>query len=250
MTERTKLGLIGKNISYSFSKNYFTEKFRKLNLNQLRYDNYDLPEIDEFPFILYMRRDEFVGFNVTIPYKKAIMRYLDELDEVAETIGAVNTIKVDEDDRLIGYNTDVYGFENALKPLLKNTHDKALILGTGGASMAIEYTLKKLGIACQFVSRSSTETAMPYDELTTQIINEHTLIINCTPVGTYPNTDECPPIPYEGISQDHLLFDLIYNPEETLFLKRGKENGATIKNGQEMLELQAEQSWTIWNLNK
>lgn len=250
MTERTKLGLIGKNISYSFSKAYFTEKFRKSGIKHLRYDNYDLPEIDEFPFIIYMRRDEFMGFNVTIPYKRAIMRYLDTIDEVAETIGAVNTIKVNEDDELVGYNTDVYGFKNSLKPLLTSAHKKALVLGTGGASKAVAYTLNQLDITIQFVSRNKLDSTLTYDELNDEIINDHKLIINCTPLGTHPKIEECPLIPYEAITNEHLMYDLIYNPERSLFLKKGEAQGAVIKNGLEMLELQAEESWSIWNSDK
>ena len=247
MNNRFKFGLVGKNISYSFSKKYFTEKFQKLGLNTYKYTNYDIPEIEEFPFILYQREDEFKGFNVTIPYKKSIIKYLDEIDADAERIGAVNTIKVTDDNKLVGYNTDVYGFQKSLEPLLQKHHKKALILGTGGASKAIANVLNKLAIEYEFVSRNVSENCLLYSILTQQIIEEHTVIINCTPLGTYPNIDEAPNIPYEFITNKHVLFDLIYNPTETRFLQEGKRRGAMIKNGFEMLELQAEKSWKIWN---
>lgn len=247
MGSRFKFGLVGKNISYSFSKKYFVEKFQKLGLNSYKYDNYDIPEIEEFPFILYQREDDFQGFNVTIPYKQSIIKYLDEVDEDARKIGAVNTIKVTDDNMLIGYNTDVHGFQKSLKPLLQKHHKKALILGTGGASKAIAYALNKLDVEYEFVSRSASENSLLYSILSQKIIEEYTIIINCTPLGTHPNIEDAPNIPYEFITDKHLLFDLIYNPSETKFLKEGKKRGAIIKNGLEMLELQAEKSWEIWN---
>tara|TARA_R110001583_G_scaffold195352_1_gene372118 strand:+ start:5329 stop:6075 length:747 start_codon:yes stop_codon:yes gene_type:complete len=247
MNNRTKFGLLGKDISYSFSKKYFIEKFKKLGLTNLKYLNFDIPEIEEFPFIYYHIEEEFGGMNVTIPYKEQVMRYLDEIEEDAKEIGAVNTIKFTEDHKLVGYNTDVYGFQNSIKPLLKKQHKKALILGTGGASKAIAFALIKLGIEFKFVSRQLMENSFLYSVLNQEIMEEYTVIINCSPVGTYPNTNESPNIPYEFISQKHLLFDLIYNPIETKFLQQGKLKGATIKNGLEMLELQAEKSWEIWN---
>jgi len=247
MDNRFKFGLVGKNISYSFSKKYFTEKFKKLGLNNYKYNNYDIPEIEEFPFILYQREDDFKGFNVTIPYKKSIIKYLDEIDIDAEKIGAVNTIKVTDDNRLVGYNTDVYGFQKSLEPLLQEHHKKALILGTGGASKAIASVLDKLDIKYEFVSRNVSENSLLYSILTQQTLEEHTVIINCTPLGTHPNIDDTPNIPYKFITDKHVLFDLIYNPSETKFLLEGKKRGAIIKNGLEMLELQAEKSWEIWN---
>ena len=248
MIERTKFGLVGKNISYSFSKKYFLEKFKSEQLTRLSYRNYDLPEIEEFPFITYHKEEEFVGFNVTIPYKQTIMKYLSEIDSVAEEVGAVNTIKVTDKNELVGFNTDVYGFENSLKPLLKSNHKKALILGTGGASKAVAYVLNKLNIAFQFVTRNATlENQIMYDDVTRDILEAHHLIINCTPLGTHPNVEESPEIPYQYLTENHLLFDLIYNPSETKFLSEGKKKGSTIKNGYEMLELQAEKSWEIWN---
>ena len=247
MSSRFKFGLIGKDISYSFSKKYFTEKFQKLGLNSYKYSNYDIPEIEEFPFILYHKEDGFRGFNVTIPYKQSIIKYLDEVESDAKEIGAVNTIKVTKNNNLVGYNTDVYGFQNSIESLLQKHHKKALILGTGGASKAVAYALLKLGIKYEFVSRNVSDNGFLYSGLTKQIIEEHTVIINCTPLGTHPNIENSPNIPYQFITNKHLLFDLIYNPSETKFLQEGKKRGATIKNGLEMLELQAEKSWEIWN---
>lgn len=240
-------GLVGKNISYSFSRGYFKDKFNNENITDAVYQNFDLPDIAEFPFITYHREEEYGGFNVTIPYKQSIMRYLTEVDEVASAIGAVNTIKITEDYKLVGYNTDCYGFEASLKPLLKATHKKALILGTGGASKAVAYVLKSLDIEYVLVSRSPKDSStISYDSLDENIIQDYTIIINCSPVGTHPNIDESPNIPYQFLTSDHLLYDLIYNPEETSFLSKGKAVGATIINGYQMLELQAEKSWEIW----
>lgn len=248
MNHKTKFGLIGKNISYSFSRGYFQDKFKALKLNNLSYRNFDIPEIEEFPFIIYHKEEEFGGFNVTIPYKQSILKYLTKIDEEAKSIGAVNTIKINDENELIGYNTDIYGFENSLKPLLKPHHNAALIFGTGGASKAIAYVLEKLNIPFKFVSRrTSVKNGILYNDLTEASIKSATLLINCTPLGTYPETDKCVDIPYHCIGENHLLFDLIYNPSESEFLKRGKSNGAVIKNGLEMLELQAEKSWEIWN---
>jgi shikimate dehydrogenase len=248
MAKRTKLGLIGKNISYSFSSGYFLDKFKKMNITELTYKNFDIPAVEEFPFLVYHREEEFKGFNVTIPYKQSIIKYLSELDADAAKIGAVNTIKVTEENELIGYNTDIYGFENSLKPLLKEYHSKALILGTGGASKAVVFVLNKLNISYKIVSRNpSSENEISYVDLSEEIMTSHKLIINSSPVGTHPNIKECPKIPYEYISDTHYLFDLIYNPEVTMFLQKGKNAGAAIKNGLEMLELQAEKSWEIWN---
>lgn len=248
MSNRVKFGLIGKNISYSFSKGYFLEKFKKMKLDALSYRNFDIPEIEEFPFLIYQREEEFRGFNVTIPYKQSIMSYLSDIDDDAKKIGAVNTIKVTEENELIGYNTDIYGFENSLKPLLKEHHKKALILGTGGASKAVAFALDKLKVEFLFVSRNpSNSKEISYDDLSKEIIESHQIIINSSPVGTHPNIDKCPNIPYEFLTDKHFLFDLIYNPSETKFLQSGKAKGAIIKNGLEMLELQAEKSWEIWN---
>ena len=238
-------GLVGRNISYSFSRGYFKKKFNDLGLTNHFYQNFDLDSIDEFPSIL-SNNANILGLNVTIPYKEEVLPFLDDIDIAAKKIGAVNTIKIDKKG-LTGFNTDTFGFKNSLKPYLKKHHTKALILGTGGASKAIAYVLEELGISFSFVSRSGKKNGYTYKDLTDSIINENTLIINCSPVGTFPNIEEKPAIPYNKISEKHLFFDLIYNPEETAFLKAGKIKGATICNGLRMLELQAEKAWEIWN---
>ena len=242
----SKLGLIGKNISYSFSKAHFTEKFEAEGLPHT-YENFDIDSISEFHSILKNHPD-LVGLNVTIPYKEQVMQFLDEIDPEAQEIKAVNTIAISLSGKLKGYNTDVYGFKNSLEPLLKPSHTNALILGTGGASKAVAYTLKKLDIKYDFVSRNNKLAKYTYTDLTEEIINAYHIIINCSPVGTYPNVNECPEIPYDGITNEHLLFDLIYNPLQTKFLICGELKGATICNGLKMLELQAEKAWEIWNL--
>ncbi|CAL2084740.1 shikimate dehydrogenase [Tenacibaculum sp. 190524A02b] len=240
--------LIGKNISYSFSRGYFTEKFEKLGLDNCEYVNFDFQSIQEFPAKLKAHFSELKGMNVTIPYKLEIFEYLDEVDEQAKAIGAVNTIKITSNGKLKGYNTDAYGFKQSLKPLLKEYHKKALILGTGGASKAVAFVLDELGIDFLFVSRQAKEVkTITYQEVTEQLMIANLLIINCTPLGTHPNVEDCPDIPYEFITNKHLLYDLIYNPSETTFLKHGKEKGAVIKNGLEMLEQQAEKAWKIWH---
>ena len=238
-----KFGLIGKDISYSFSKNYFTLKFKKLGLNDYEYVNFDLKSIDEFKDLIIK---ELKGLNVTIPYKENIIEFLDEIDEEAKLIGAVNTIKIDKRGNLKGYNTDVYGFEESLKPRLKKSHKKALVLGTGGASKAVCYVLDKLNIDYLIVSRTPEKTQISYTDLNRSLLEKHTIIINCTPLGTYPKVEEYPKIPYDCITKKHLLYDLIYNPEKTRFLKEGEKRGADISNGLKMLELQAEKSWNIW----
>ena len=247
-TEKNKLfGLVGKNISYSFSRSYFAEKFENLGLSDHQYVNFDIPVIEELPSILSERKDNLIGFNVTIPYKGEIISLLDEVDGTARSIDAVNTVLVDHKGRLKGFNTDIYGFEKSFKPLLKPSHQKALILGTGGASRAIEFVLNKLNIEYKFVSRNpSADNQFTYSELSKEVMNEFKIIINCTPLGTHPAIEKCPDIPYHFLTYDHFLYDLIYNPAETIFLKNGKKAGATIKNGREMLELQAEKAWTIW----
>ncbi|SNR15036.1 shikimate dehydrogenase family protein [Tenacibaculum jejuense] len=241
-------GLVGKNISYSFSRGYFAEKFQKLNLQDHEYVNFDLTVINELDDVLKEHDSSLKGMNVTIPYKEEILPFLDKVDKKAKKIGAVNTVKITKKGKLKGYNTDYYGFKNSLKPLLKKKHKKALILGTGGASKAVAYALKKLDIEYTYVTRKAKdETMLTYDDLNQSIIEDHLIIVNCTPLGTSPNISEKPNIPYEFIAKDHILYDLIYNPAETAFLKSGKDNGATIKNGLQMLELQAEKAWDIWN---
>ncbi|MBT8272821.1 MAG: shikimate dehydrogenase [Bacteroidia bacterium] len=241
---RYKYGLVGKDIDYSFSKSYFKSKFENENLH-CSYKNFDLQNIEEFPSIL---STEIKGLNVTIPYKEQIIPYLDKLSKKAEAIGAVNTIKISKKGKLKGYNTDAYGFKKSLKPLLKKHHQKALILGTGGASKAIIFVLNKLGISYSFVSRVLNEDVnYSYDTLTDYDIEQHQIIINCTPLGTFPKVEEFPKIPYDGISGSHLLYDLVYNPPISKFLEKGLERGATVCNGENMLALQAEKSWKIWN---
>lgn len=238
-------GLIGKNISYSFSKSHFTAKFENEGLDY-SYENFDIDAISQFPFIL-QNNPKLLGLNVTIPYKQAIIPYLDELSDIAREIGAVNTIKREASGKIKGYNTDYYGFEKSIQPLLKPHHNKALILGTGGASKAIAYALKNLNIPFDFVSRErNSQAKFVYEDLTEDIINSYPIIINCTPIGTHPNVNECPNIPYDGVTKNHLLYDLIYNPIQTKFLVCGEIKNATITNGFGMLELQAEKSWDIW----
>lgn len=239
-------GLIGYPLSHSFSKGYFAEKFLKENITDANYDVFPLEKIEDFT-ALYQNKENLIGLNVTIPYKQQVIPFLDELDETSANIGAVNTVKFTQGKR-IGYNTDAYGFEMSLKPMLQSHHTNALILGTGGASKAVEYVLKKLGISFQYVSRNKSDNTISYEQLDEFIIHNSKLIINCTPIGMYPNVDVAPNIPYNAISEKHLLYDLVYNPEETLFLKKGKEKGAQTKNGLEMLYLQAERSWEIWNI--
>lgn len=240
-----QFGLIGYPLSHSFSKGYFAEKFAKENIVDCKYDVFPLEKIEDFVELCNDKKN-LIGLNVTIPYKEKIIPFLDELDETAANIGAVNTIKF-SNGKKIGYNSDAYGFEMSLIPLLKQHHTKALILGTGGASKAVEYVLRKLGISFQYVSRNKNEKAISYEEVNELIIHNSKLIINTTPIGMYPNVNNAPEIPYNVITDKHLLYDLIYNPEETLFLKKGKEKGAQTKNGLEMLYLQAERSWEIWN---
>ena len=238
-------GLVGRNISYSFSRGYFKKKFNDLGLSQHTYENFDIQSIAEFPSI-FKANGTIKGLNVTIPYKEAVMEYLDSIDVSAKKIGAVNTIKIDETG-LKGYNTDAYGFRKTLEPHLRTYHKKALILGTGGASKAIAFVLDELGIDFTYVSRSAIKDGYTYAQLNDGLVAEHTLIINCSPVGTFPDINEKPAIPYEGIRTEHLLFDLIYNPEKTAFLREGHARGASICNGLKMLEFQAEKAWEIWN---
>lgn len=246
--EKSKLfGLLGRDISYSFSRGYFTKKFTALNLEHHSYVNFDIPKIEDFPSIIE-NNESIKGINVTIPYKEEVMAYLDKIDKTAKEIGAVNTIKITKRGNLKGYNSDVVGFEKSIVPLLEKHHKKALILGTGGASKAIAYALKLNNIKYKFVSRKpKTKKQISYNDLSQEIIQDYSIIVNSTPLGTSPDVDKCPAIPYQFITSKHLLYDLIYNPEVSKFLAKGKANGAKIKNGYEMLELQAEESWRIWN---
>ncbi|MDP5231710.1 MAG: shikimate dehydrogenase [Cellulophaga sp.] len=240
-----RFGLIGKNIEYSFSRVHFTKKFKDLSLDNYSYENFDFQDIAELSEILKNNKN-IKGFNVTIPYKEAVIPFLVELDATAKEIGAVNTIKFTEKG-LKGYNTDYYGFQKSIEPLLDNSHTHALILGTGGASKAVAYVFKLLGIAYTFVSRNAKENQFRYLDLNEEILTKYTVIVNCTPLGTFPEIENKPDLPYQFINSKHVLFDLIYNPEKTAFLLAGKAQGAQVKNGEKMLELQAEKAWEIWN---
>ena len=240
-----KFGLLGKDIGYSFSKTFFSIKFEKESLPH-SYDNFDLTCIENFEELLSENPD-IKGLNVTIPYKEAIIPHLFKLDKESRSIGAVNTIKFRKDGKLIGYNTDHYGFATALAEFLPIKEKTALILGTGGASKAIEYVLDALGFSYYNVSRNPEKGQFGYDELTSKIIKQQFLIVNCTPLGTSPNTHQFPDIPYIHLTTDHVLFDLIYNPRETEFMKRGASKGARVSNGFTMLKYQALKSWDIWN---
>jgi len=237
-------GLIGYPLTHSFSKKYFTEKFEKEGLSDCRYENFPISRIDELKQMLKDVRPR--GLNVTIPYKEKVIGYLDFVSELVQKTGACNCIRIDEG-KLLGYNTDVIGFEKSLFPLLESKHQKALVLGSGGASKSIVHVLEKLGISFQIVSRHPAPGQISYHQITAEIVADHLLIINTTPLGMYPDMQTYPPIPYEAVTGNHFLFDLIYNPEITAFLKKGAEKKATICNGMEMLRIQAEESWRIWN---
>ena len=243
-------GLIGYPLGHSFSRKFFTEKFAKEGIDA-QYLNFEIPSIEEFPNII-KNNPTLKGLNVTIPYKQQVMQYLDDISEEAKAIGAVNVVKcqlstVNCQLHLTGYNSDVIGFVESIKPLLKPHHKKALILGTGGASKAIRYGLeKKLGMKTLFVSRSARKGMITYEEVTAEVLKEYEVIVNCSPVGMYPHVDECPALPYEALNENNLLYDLVYNPLETLFMKKGAAQGATVKNGLEMLHLQAIASWDFW----
>ncbi len=261
------LGLIGYPLSHSFSKKYFTQKFENEGLtHDWEYELFPIESIEQLPDLL-RGHPSLVGLNITIPYKEDVMYWLDELDETAEAIGAVNCIKI-IDGKLKGYNTDYYGFQKSLLGLINPSSPfsqrdsfgrggggldeisldiKALILGTGGSAKAVAYALKKLKIPYQYVSRNKSAHGFTYADLDEAVIASHQLIVNCTPLGMSPNTEGCPPIPYECLDNQYFMYDLIYNPEETTFLKRGKERGAKVKNGLDMLYFQAEKGWEIWN---
>ena len=255
-------GLIGYPLTHSFSKKYFTEKFEKEHIPDSVYDLFPIEHIHDLPALLKANPD-LCGLNVTVPHKIGVLKYLDWIEHDARNAGAVNCIRISvespveaafsgelgikgHDFRLEGFNTDIYGFEMSLTPLLKNHHDQALVLGDGGAAKAVKCVLENLGINFRIVTRKPLDNNLLFKDLKPHHIKQHTLIINTTPLGTSPNVDECPPIPYSAITEDHLLYDLVYNPEKTLFLKKGEEQGAAIKNGYEMLILQAEKSWEIW----
>lgn len=239
--KKTKFGLAGKNIAYSFSKKYFTDKFSLLFLPDHRYEIFDLADISDVAQLLHNK--ELQGFNVTIPYKEKILPFLDDLSAEAKEIGAVNTVLLN-DGKAIGYNTDAFGFEKTLFLHKKESQKKALILGDGGAAKAVKYILQKNEIPFKTVSRKA---ALNFDTLTAEDVAEHQIIIQCTPVGTYPNTEDCLPFPFEALTENHLIIDLIYNPEYTTFIKKASAMGAKCTNGYFMLEQQAEKAWEIWN---
>ena len=256
-------GIIGYPLSHSFSKKFFTDKFEKEGITDARYEVFPLETLDNFKQFLD-EHPEICGLNVTIPYKIDIIKNVDWQSEIAKGIGAVNCLRVssenpvtaalsgevgfeDHNFRIEGFNTDAFGFENSLKPLLTSAHDKALVLGDGGAAQAVKYVLASMGIPYKSVTRKKEAGRVLFSELNEEIINDHKLIINTTPLGTSPDVDSCPPIPYEFIGPEHLLYDLVYNPANTLFMQKGAAQGAAVKNGYEMLVLQAEKSWEIWN---
>ena len=238
-------GLIGYPLTHSFSEKYFANKFLQLGIYDAEYFTFSIPTIEDLHQIIKTHQN-LCGFNITIPYKKQVLAFLNDADDTVKAMSACNCVNI-KDSHLIGYNTDVVGFEYSLKPFLKLHHNKALILGTGGAAAAVEFVLKKLHISYHLVSRNATLGNLNYADLNESIMSTHHLIINTSPVGQFPNIDQAPSIPYQFITSEHHLFDLIYNPTETAFLQKGKAKGASIQNGYEMLVLQAEESWRIWN---
>lgn len=240
-------GLIGYPLSHSFSKKYFEGKFTLEGLINCRFENFPIQSIDELSKLLKEHQTSLKGLAVTIPYKQQVLKFLDSAAEIPPEMNACNCIKID-DGKLTGYNTDWLGFEKSFVPHLKYHHKKALVLGNGGAAVAVCFVLKKLGITYEIISRRTHDgSTCTYNELTEVMLKDSTVIINTTPLGTFPNVDTFPLIPYEEITAEHYLFDLVYNPEKTLFLQKGEEQGATIKNGEDMLAIQAEENWKIWN---
>jgi len=243
---KKKLGLIGYPLTHSFSKNYFTKKFENEGIDDFEYINFPLETIEDFPSLL-QKNPALIGLNVTIPYKEVILKYVDNQDPVVAEIGAANTLLIRSNRKIEAYNTDVYGFYHSLKPHLKSHHKAALILGTGGASKAVAFALRKLKIPYHFVSRNPLNSqTFSYDQIDKNIIKNHQLIINTTPLGTFPDTEKKPRIPYNLITKKHFFYDLIYNPERTLFLREAEKRGAFVCNGLKMLHLQAEEAWKIW----
>ena len=238
-------GLIGYPLGHSFSERYFAEKFASQCIKEVEYRNFPLEKIDQLPRLLGEHPD-LCGFNVTIPYKEQIIPYLDKLDEEAARIGAVNCVRIDNG-KLMGYNADVYGFEQSLLTLIGSNRPATLILGSGGASKAVRYVLERLGMPYKEVSRTKRQDNLTYGELSRSVMESHRLIVNTTPLGTFPDTESAPDIPYELLGATHFLFDLVYNPPLTRFLSLGQTRGAAIKNGYDMLVGQAEKSWEIWN---
>lgn len=243
-----KYGLIGFPLGHSFSAKFFAEKFAAEGIDA-RYDNYEMATVDHLRDFVAAEAD-LVGFNVTIPHKQAVMPLLDALSPAAKAIGAVNVVRVSRNDgqlRLVGYNSDVIGFRESLRPLLREHDRRALVLGTGGASKAVVAGLRELGLTPKYVSRTTREGQLTYADLTPEVMAEYTVIVNCSPVGMFPHVDEAPAIPYNLVSARHLLYDLVYNPLETRFLQLGRERGAVVKNGLEMLHLQALAAWDFWH---
>jgi len=243
-----KYGLIGYPLGHSFSIGFHNQRFADEGINA-KYVNFEIPSIDDLPEVLGSN-PELKGLNVTIPYKQKVMAFLDYISPEARAIGAVNVIRVvhkGDNITLRGYNSDVIGFKQSIEPMLESYHKKALVLGTGGASRAVAYGLKTLGLESVFVSRYERPGTIQYQSITPEVVREYNVIVNCTPLGMYPNTEECPQLPYEALDEHNILYDLIYNPDETLFMKRGAEQGANVKNGLEMLLLQAFASWEFWN---
>jgi shikimate dehydrogenase len=239
-------GIIGYPLTHSFSQEYFTEKFHEMGLADCSYGSYPIHSISELEGII-KSDPNLKGLNVTIPYKQEVLPFLSDRSHIPQSLKACNCIKI-EDQQLIGHNTDVTGFERSLLPLLKKQHTNALVLGDGGAAAAVKFVLDKLGIKYRSVSRTAHgDLGLTYADIDENIIRQNSLLINTTPLGTFPDIDECPAIPYELLNDQHLLYDLVYNPAKTLFLRRGEERGAAIKNGYEMLLIQAEESWKIWN---
>lgn len=239
-----KYGIIGYPLGHSFSRAFFTEKFQREHIDA-EYVNFEIPSADMLPGIV-QTNPNLRGLNVTLPHKEAVIPMLDELSDEAKEIGAVNVIRV-RDGRLKGFNSDIIGFMDSIRPLLKPWHQHALVLGTGGASRAIRVGLQRLGIEWTYVSRTPAPGRLTYADLTSELMEHYQVIVNCSPVGMFPRVDACPDIPYQLLTGRHLLYDLVYNPQETLFLKRGAERGAAVKNGLEMLHLQALASWRFWN---
>ena len=240
-----RYGLIGYPLTHSLSEQYFTQKFIQEGIKDCVYERFSMPSIDDLHEMLNSHLD-LRGFNITIPYKKEVLAFLTERSKAVEEVGACNCVKI-ESGKLIGYNTDVIGFENSLIPFLKPIHNRALVLGTGGVALAIVYVLQKLGIEFSYVSRTATIGQFSYNDLDASVMASHTLIINTTPLGMFPNIEDCPAIPYDLLTPEHHLFDLTYNPAASTFLTKGKQMGTTIQNGQQMFVEQAEQSWRIWN---
>ncbi|RYG22604.1 MAG: shikimate dehydrogenase [Chitinophagaceae bacterium] len=243
--EKRIYGLVGHNIEYSFSRDYFRNKFASLNLEHFEYRNFDIENLQGLDRIF--QTDALRGLNVTIPFKESILPYLESLSGKAAAIGAVNTIRLMPDGSKKGYNTDWFGFKKAIEPLLLPHHKKALVLGSGGSSKAVVFALERLGIAATVVSREEKPGTIDYNRINETTFDNYQIVVNCTPLGTFPNIQDCPPLPYQHFSDKHIAFDLVYNPSETQFLKRAKQHGAATTNGYAMLVNQAEKAWEIWN---